>query len=52
MGSVAPSQAPTKSIVSRLDKIEEEAESPQQKTKFEDIKTQYLGEISKFRHIF
>jgi hypothetical protein len=39
VGSVAPSLAPTKSMVSKLDKIEEVAESPQQKNKFEDIKT-------------
>jgi hypothetical protein len=47
VGSVVPSQAPTKSMVSKLDKIEEVAESPQEKSKFEDIKTQYMGEISK-----
>ena len=49
VGSIAPSQAPTKSIVSRLEKIEEVPEgTPVQKSKFDDIKTQYLGEISKW----
>ena len=49
VGSVVPSQAPTKSIVSKLDKIEEVPEgSPAQKTTFTDIQTQYLGEISKY----
>ena len=51
VGSIAPSMAPTKqSVVSKLEKIEEaEVEgTPVHKTKFEDIKTQHVGEISKF----